>query len=535
LHSLAQVESLEVLSSDGDPADYEVRLRGVVSNSCSRVEGTVTELQGNVYTIAVLEVQEPAEPGQECVPEEVPFDTSVELNDVSPGAYTVSAHGLQGTFTVSDAVATTEEPEATSQSPLRSSISGIVWHDQCVGTSDVQGEPAQGCVEGGETGLQADGAFDGEPGIPGVRVGIAAGECGAPATDFAISDADGNFTFEDLPAGQYCVSIDEQDEQNADILTDGIWTSPANEVAEQQVTLEDENGRQDVDFGWDFAFLPLATIDPETCDNSFAYLEDVNIPDDTEFAPNEAFTKRWLLQNNGTCPWTDEYSIAFVGGDQMAAEDALPLPRPVAPGQSVEVAVDMIAPADPGTYRGNWQVADPDGEPFGIDGRIEDAFWLRIVVAEDAAPSATPEPGSGTIGGVVWDDFCVNSDPGRGCIEFPEDSGIFIGNGSFDASEVALADITITLATEACPADGNPPPEDRVVATTLTAEDGLYRFQNLETGMYCIYMDALSDENVDFLIPGNWTWPATGVGRYTFFLDPGEQALDLDFGWDYVE
>jgi hypothetical protein len=53
--------------------------------------------------------------------------------------------------------------------------------------------------------------------------------------------------------------------------------------------------------------------------------------------------------------------------------------------------------------------------------------------------------------------------------------------------------------------------------------------------MYCIFMDALSDENVDSLIPGNWTYPATGVGRYTFFLDPGEQALDLDFGWDYAD
>jgi hypothetical protein len=48
-------------------------------------------------------------------------------------------------------------------------------------------------------------------------------------------------------------------------------------------------------------------------------------------------------------------------------------------------------------------------------------------------------------------------------------------------------------------------------------------------------MDALSPENVDFLIPGNWTWPGTGVGQYSFILDPGEQALDLDFGWDYVD
>jgi hypothetical protein len=48
-------------------------------------------------------------------------------------------------------------------------------------------------------------------------------------------------------------------------------------------------------------------------------------------------------------------------------------------------------------------------------------------------------------------------------------------------------------------------------------------------------MDALSTANVDLLIPGNWTWPAVGVGNHTVVLDEGEQRLDLDFGWDFVD
>jgi hypothetical protein len=113
--------------------------------------------------------------------------------------------------------------------------------------------------------------------------------------------------------------------------------------------------------------------------------------------------------------------------------------------------------------------------------------------------------------------------------------GTFVADGAFDGLEVPLADITISLAEGACPGDGTLPDTSSVLATTLTGEDGIYLFEGLSEGTYCIFMDALSPENVDFLIPGNWTWPGTGVGQYSFILDPGEQALDLDFGWDYVD
>jgi len=532
---LARVESLEVISNDDKPAEISVRVRGVLSNSCSEVDDVLTELKGSVYTIAVLEVQSPPAAGQACVAEEMPFEQTVNLEDVAPGSYTVMAHGLQGTFSVAADQNPTPASTPTSSTPMTGSVSGIVWHDLCEGTADAEAQPPQGCSNNDEDGLQGDGLFADEPGIVGVRVGIGTGDCNSPATEFTLTDDNGNYVFSDLPLGEYCVSIEETGPQNENVLLTGIWTSPPDGVAQQPVTLDDAVGQQGVDFGWDFAFLPIGEFDPETCTDSFAYVEDVNIPDDTEFAPNQALTKRWVLQNNGTCPWTEEYSIVFVGGDLMSADEVIPLTQPVAPGQSLEVGIDMTAPTEPGTYRGNWQVANAEGDPFGIDGIIEDAFWLRIVVAEGVTPSATSTSDSGTIGGVVWDDLCNNTNPGAGCIEFPEDSGIYVGDGSFGPLERALAGITISLATSACPTDGTLPSDDNVIATAITSEDGLYQFPGLDTGMYCIFMDALAEENVDLLIPGNWTWPATGVGRYTFFLDPGEQALDLDFGWDYVE
>ncbi|HSG15498.1 MAG TPA: NBR1-Ig-like domain-containing protein [Anaerolineae bacterium] len=530
---LANVDSLEIVGNADDPTHVDVRLRGALSNSCSVIGDIITEYEGDLITIAVLSAQEPSEPDQECTEALVPFDETVALTDVAPGSYTVSAHGLQGTFTVEEppeeVALETATPEATT-----ASLSGRVWHDLCAGSGGTEGEPADGCIITEENRIQANGLQEDEGGIEGVRVGIATGDCPAPATEYALTDADGVYSFVELVPGVYCLSIDSADERNQDVLLSGIWTSPQDGQAQQTIPVEglDVSG---VDFGWDFEFLPAVEVDLETCENSFEFVEDLNIPDDTVFEPGDNFTKQWLLRNNGTCPWTADYSIVFVGGDQMSAPESIPLGQSIVPGQPLEVAIDMIAPAELGTYRGNWQIADAQGEPFGIDGLIEDAFWLRIIVSEQAAPTATASPNSGTIGGVVWDDFCFNSDPGAGCLEFPEDSGIFIANGSLDADEEVLSEITISLASEACPAGGSLPSAARILSTTTTGDDGLYRFENLDTGMYCIFMDALSEDNVDFLIPGNWTWPATGVGRYTFFLDPGEQALDLDFGWDYAD
>lgn len=528
---LAEVESLEILPVDDDSTQVSVRLRGILANGCARIDDIVTEIEGDVITIAVLSAQDPTDADQDCTEEVVPFDQTVEVSDLAPGSYTVSAHGLQGTFTVAEPEQASEEATPVGPGSTGASLSGRVWHDLCPGSGATEGDLPDGCID--RAGFQANGQLDDEPGIEGLQIGLAATSCDASPTEFAITDADGEYTFDDLAAGVYCVSVDEADRQNQEILLTGAWTSPDDGMAQQLVTLDAGTAEQNINFGWDYEYLPVPEFDLTSCENSFAFVQDLSIPDDTEFAAGQAFTKGWLLRNNGTCPWTTDYSIAFVGGDQMSAEDSIPLEQVVLPGQTLDVNIDFVAPEEAGTYRANWQLADAESEPFGIDGFIEDAFWLRIAVSEDAAPLATAEPNSGTIGGVVWDDFCLNSDPGRGCIEYPEGSGISIADGSFGPLESPLADITISLATEAC--GGSLPPDSRIVSTTTTDEDGLYRFQNLDTGMYCIFMDALSEENVDFLIPGNWTWPATGVGRYTFFLDPGEQALDLDFGWDYSD
>jgi hypothetical protein len=533
----ATVESLEILTLESFPVQIHARVTGVLPDDCAELADIVVQQDANTFNISMSMMQRP---GADCGETEVPFEEIVPLDvyGLPAGSYTVSVNGIEGSFNLDMDNLPQEEPPAAAVEPTATAApefytaSGRVWHDICDGTTD-ENEPPDGCVAAADGAIIADGLLENEPGIEGVRVSLGQGAC--PSTVgiiTATTDAEGVFTFGNLKAEEYCISVDTGDEQNQDILLPGRWTAPAGDIAEVSITVGDQDPSEEIIFGWDYDLLP---VDLATCSNSFELLEDLNVPDDTIFAPAEEFTKRWRLRNNGTCPWSSDYAVLFVGGEQMSAEESIPLTQSIAVSQTLDVAVDMIAPDEPGTYRSNWQVAAADGEPFGIDGNIEDAFWLRIIVEEESAPSATAVPGSGAIGGVVWDDFCINSNPGRGCLETDVNSGVFIADGSFGPFETALSDISISLAGNACPGDGTLPIADAVIATAVTDEDGLYLFDGLSTGTYCIFMDALSEENVDLLIPGNWTWPATGVGRYTFILDPGEQALDRDFGWDYVD
>jgi next-to-BRCA1 protein 1 len=103
------------------------------------------------------------------------------------------------------------------------------------------------------------------------------------------------------------------------------------------------------------------------------FVADITIPDDTRLAPGRQFTKTWRLANNGERAWGSGYRLLFVKGSPMTDRRAVPVPF-AQPGAEVEIALPLTAPARPGTYFGDWQLADPDGNRFG------DVVFLRIVV-----------------------------------------------------------------------------------------------------------------------------------------------------------
>lgn len=119
--------------------------------------------------------------------------------------------------------------------------------------------------------------------------------------------------------------------------------------------------------------IPAATA-TQNCDDS-DFVADVTIPDGTVFDPNESFTKTWRLKNSGTCSWTPSYAVVFSDGNSMSGPATQALTGNVDPGQTLDISVNLQAPATPGTYRGDWQLRNAAGKTFGTN------FYVTIDVS----------------------------------------------------------------------------------------------------------------------------------------------------------
>jgi len=121
--------------------------------------------------------------------------------------------------------------------------------------------------------------------------------------------------------------------------------------------------------------LPTATSS-QPC-NLASFVTDVTVPDGTQIQLNQAFSKTWRLKNAGTCTWTSGYSLLFDSGDQMGGPASQTLTNgTVAPGQNLDITVNLVAPGSAGTYRGNWKIKEPGGALFGLS---NGPFWVEIL------------------------------------------------------------------------------------------------------------------------------------------------------------
>ncbi len=140
-------------------------------------------------------------------------------------------------------------------------------------------------------------------------------------------------------------------------------------------------------------------------------------------------------------------------------------------------------------------------------------------------------PGS-TISGNVWADLCSAPDAGPlpvtlpvGCV--PSGSGA-TANGILDAGEPGIANVLVRLGSGACPSSDK--------GVTFTDENGDFSFDGIPGGEYCVSIDAT--ENVDVLLPGQWTYPvpsapnAAGAFQSMTVAD-GDAEVNVNFGWHY--
>ncbi len=141
--------------------------------------------------------------------------------------------------------------------------------------------------------------------------------------------------------------------------------------------------------------IPAATVDPATpaageCDQA-AFIKDVTIPDGMKMAPGEKFTKTWRVKNTGSCAWTSDYYIWFLGENQMGGSTTYPITSStVMPGSEVDISIELTAPQSPGEYRGVWGLYNNQRLAM----RLHLIAWIRVEGAAQAEALAdTPAAG----------------------------------------------------------------------------------------------------------------------------------------------
>jgi len=109
------------------------------------------------------------------------------------------------------------------------------------------------------------------------------------------------------------------------------------------------------------------------CSNNLLFINDLTIPDGTQVIPGEQLDKRWLVRNNGSCNWNDQYQVRLIAGSGMGVPVQQML-YPALSGTDVVIRMVFLAPSETGSYRSAWQAYDAQGNLFG------DPFFIDILV-----------------------------------------------------------------------------------------------------------------------------------------------------------
>lgn len=121
---------------------------------------------------------------------------------------------------------------------------------------------------------------------------------------------------------------------------------------------------------------PYITWTPSQCDYS-AFIADLDVVDYSRVYPGTSFTKTWRIKNIGTCTWTTQYRFQYISGTPMGA-DTIFLPHSVAPGETIDLSLQMTAPEVEEDFSNFWRLRNTAGEIFGT------TFYVAIEVSKDA-------------------------------------------------------------------------------------------------------------------------------------------------------
>lgn len=96
----------------------------------------------------------------------------------------------------------------------------------------------------------------------------------------------------------------------------------------------------------------------------------------TRMGPREDFDAIWRIQNSGYAEWDkDKIDFRYLRGTKLQKRtDIFILPKNIKPQDTLDIRVDMAAPAEPGEYVSVWGLMDGD--------RLLCAVMIDIIIGE---------------------------------------------------------------------------------------------------------------------------------------------------------
>ncbi len=318
---------------------------------------------------------------------------------------------------------------------------------------------------------------DGAGGLSGVDVTLSVDFDGNGTVDYsetATTDGSGNYLFDNLPAGDYSVSVDTSDIPAGYVLTGDPDGNPDSSA---DLALAAGENNLDQDFGYSDSGSPTGSI------GDTIYFDENNngTQDGTDVGlPGVTVTLVGDIDGNGS---TDSVSTVTDSSGIYLFDNL--------PAGAYTVTVNPASlPA------GMNQTDDPDGVDdnssnvnlgAGVDNDLQDFGYT----------------GSSILGDTIY--FDTN------------------GNGIQDSSENGLPGIDISISVD-FDGDGNPD----YTATATTDSSGNYSFSNLPAGNYTLSVDTAS-------LPGDvrpsGDPDSTLDNTSTVVLGPSETNNDQDFGY----
>lgn len=190
-----------------------------------------------------------------------------------------------------------------------------------------------------------------------------------------------------------------------ELLTDGTLLGLIQEYSQDEVAAGAFPTRNPSKLSTATPVPPVATLAPPVCLDGMRFVADVTLGDNNMrnpafLQPGASFVKVWRIQNTGTCTWTSQYRLVYAYGNVAGAQmngQPLNLPGNVTAGQMIDLGVTLLAPQQPYTYQGFWQMENAAGRRFG------QTIWVGISTLDDPSdprstlpPASTVQPPAGS-------------------------------------------------------------------------------------------------------------------------------------------